>query len=314
MQQEYPLVSIVTPSLNQGRFIEETILSIKNQSYPNIEHIIVDGGSTDNTLDIIKKYVGSYNMQWISEPDEGQSDAINKGWRISKGEIIAYLNSDDTYMPWAVDTAVKFLIEHPDVAMVYGDCNIIDDRSVVVGQCRTTEFDLGKMLCGLHGIPQPATFLRISVIDKIGYLNTNLHYAMDYDYWIRIGLKLKICSIPQVIANFRMYSGSKSVSEKEKILDDLLYILNKFFVDPALPPKIKAVKQQAYSRLHLKIGLHYRSKRQMGQTRKHLLNAILRYPPILMRTFVIGYLVTSLLGERVTNLSISLKRTLIDKI
>ena len=140
MPQELHLVSIVTPSLNQGRFIEETILSIKNQSYPNIEHIIVDGGSTDNTLDIIKKYDGTYNMRWLSEPDEGQSDAINKGWKMSKGEIIAYLNSDDTYMPRAVETAVKFLTEHPDISMVYGGFNYIDEHGEVIRQSTAGEY------------------------------------------------------------------------------------------------------------------------------------------------------------------------------
>ncbi len=124
MTGELPLVSIVTPSLNQGRFIQETILSVKDQTYPNIEHIIVDGGSTDGTLDIIKKYEGTYKMRWVSEPDSGQSDAINKGWRMAKGEILAYLNSDDTYMPWAVETAVELFSEHPDVAIIVGagDC------------------------------------------------------------------------------------------------------------------------------------------------------------------------------------------------
>src|SRR4030042_1306962 len=122
MNDEDPLVPIVPPSLNKGRFIEETILSIKNQTYPRIEHIVIDGGSTDETLDILKKY--SNSLIWISEPDKGQSDAINKGWRMAKGDILGWLNADDTYMPWAVETAVRFFAENPDVGMVYGRCNI----------------------------------------------------------------------------------------------------------------------------------------------------------------------------------------------
>ena len=126
MKEELPLVSVVTPSYNKGAFIEETILSVKNQTYPRIEHIIIDGGSTDNTIDVIKKYEGTYNMHWVSEPDNGQSDAVNKGWRMARGEILGWLNSDDTYMPWAVETAVKFLTGHPNVSVVYGNCNIIN--------------------------------------------------------------------------------------------------------------------------------------------------------------------------------------------
>lgn len=113
MDKELPLVSIVTPSYNKGCFIEETILSVKNQTYPYIEHIVMDGGSTDGTLDILRKYAN--NITWLSEPDEGQSDAINKGWRRAKGQILGWLNADDTYMPWAVQTAVEFLAENPDV-------------------------------------------------------------------------------------------------------------------------------------------------------------------------------------------------------
>ena len=166
MKEELPLVSIVTPSYNKGRFIEETILSIKNQTYPQIEHIIIDGGSTDNTIDIIKKHEGTYNMQWISEPDKGQSDAINKGWRMAKGEIIAYLNADDTYMPWAVEMAVKHLTKHPDISMVYGDCNIINDHGEVIGQEAAGEFDLKDILWRESMVPQQAVFLRREVLDK----------------------------------------------------------------------------------------------------------------------------------------------------
>src|SRR4030042_2589290 len=142
MDNELPLVSIVTPSYNKARFIEETILSVKNQTYPRIEHIIIDGGSTDGTLDIIRKY--SDSLTWISEPDKGQSDAINKGWKMSKGEILAYLNADDTYMPRAVETAVKFLADNMDVGLVYGECNIINEHGKVIGKYVADEFKPGE--------------------------------------------------------------------------------------------------------------------------------------------------------------------------
>ena len=152
-----PLVSIVTPSYNKGSFVEETILSIKNQTYPHIEHIVMDGGSTDGTLDIMRKY--SDSITWISEPDKGQSDAINKGWRMAKGEILAYLNADDTYMPWAVETAMKFLEQNPDLDMVYGDCNIINEQGTVIDRYPSTEFDLIKLASSQNMIPQPTVFL-----------------------------------------------------------------------------------------------------------------------------------------------------------
>lgn len=126
MSDKCPLVSIVTPSYNQGRYIEKTIRSVLNQDYPDLEYIVVDGGSTDHTLDILRKYEG--RIRWVSERDGGQSEAVNKGFRMSRGEILGWLNSDDTYCPGAVRQAVTFLMEHPSVAMVYGDGYEIDEQ------------------------------------------------------------------------------------------------------------------------------------------------------------------------------------------
>lgn len=304
---DLPLVSIVTPSYNKGRFIEETILSIKNQDYPNIEHIIVDGGSTDNTLDIIKKWESSYNMRWISELDKGQSDAINKGWRMAKGEILAYLNADDTYMPWAVKTAVKFFAEHPDVSMVYGDCNIINEHSEMIIRGVGEEFDLGEMLCGPGKVPQPAVFVRKEVLNEIGYFDTNLHYAMDHDLWIRIGLRLKIEHISRLLANFRRCSGTKSVDEEYKFGDDRLYILDKFFSNRELPKEVRVLKRRAYSYAHLRAGSGRLKQRQRGKAGKHLIKAFILYPQQLMKSMAISLLITFFLGRRATDIAVNWK-------
>lgn len=296
MPQASPLVSVVTPSLNQGRFIEQTILSIKNQTYPNIEHIIIDGGSTDNTLGIIKKYDGTYNMLWLSEPDDGQSDAINKGWRMARGEIIAYLNSDDTYMPWAVETAVNWLAAHTDVDMVYGDCNIIDESDEVIDQYPATNFDLEEMLCGRNMIPQPAVFLRKKVVEEVGYLDTHLHRTMDYDLWLRIGLKCKVIYIRQLLACFRIHPQMKGIRERHKFAEDRLYSLNKLFSTPNLTKEVAALRRHACSYAHLRVGTNYYSQCKMGLARKHLLKAITLYPQNLRKPSLTAYLLTSLLG------------------
>lgn len=294
MDKELPLVSIVTPSYNKGRFIEETILSVKNQAYSNIEHIVVDGGSTDKTLDILRKY--SDSLIWISEPDEGQSDAINKGWRMSKGGILAYLNSDDTYTTWAVETAVEFLTKNQDVVMVYGKCNLIDENSNVIAEYPATKFNLGDLFSGWNMIPQPTVFIRKQVITEVGYLNADLHMAMDLDLWIRIGLKYKIEYIPEKLANFRLCEGTKSVSEGYKYEADHLYIFDKIFSDPELPKEIRRLKRKAYSGVHLTNVYYYQSTGDIKQAQKHFLKAFRLCPEYFIRhPWIFCHFVTSLL-------------------
>ena len=297
-QQKVPLVSIVTPSYNKAEFIGETILSVRNQTYSRMEHIIIDGGSTDGTIDVIKKYEGTYDMHWVSEPDNGQSDAVNKGWRMAKGEILGWLNSDDTYMPWAVETAVKFLNDHPDVGMVYGDCNLINEHSKVTSRCQARKVALKEMLCRGNTLPQPAAFLRREVLDEVGYLDTNLHFAMDFDLWIRIGLEFKVEHISQFLANFRLCPGTKSMDEAYKFAPELLYILDKIFADPRLPEEIRALRRRAYSLVHFRFCADYLSQRQIKVARKHLVKAIRLYPRNLVDPWAAGYLVASFPGGR----------------
>jgi glycosyltransferase involved in cell wall biosynthesis len=297
----------VTPSYNKGRFIEETILSVKNQTYPKIEHIVIDGGSTDGTLDILKKY--SDSLIWISEPDRGQSDAINKGWRMSNGEILGWLNSDDTYMPWAVETAVKYLSEHLDVHMVYGRCNLIDEYGKVIGRCQATRFNLADIVCGRCMVPQPTVFFRREVLDAVGYLDVNLHMAMDCDLWIRIGLKFKIEYLQQPIANFRVCAGTKSVNRAYGFGDDHSYIVNRLFSGPELPQEIRALRDRAYSSIHWMNGIHFLFLHQWQEARKHFTKALMLYPRNLLKMpLLVGYLVVSLLGVRATQKIVDLKR------
>jgi glycosyltransferase involved in cell wall biosynthesis len=241
----WPRVSIVTPSYNQGRFIEETIRSTLLQGYPNLEYIIMDGGSTDNSVEIIKKYE-KWLAYWVSEPDKGQSDAINKGWRLAKGDVLAYLNSDDIYMPGAVQTAAAFFSRNPGADMVYGECRIIDEHSRPGRRFRTADFRIEKVLCGGPCvIPQPSAFIRKAIIAQVGLMDVDMDMAMDLDLWVRIGLKHSIVRIPQVLSGFRLYPGTKTVSDASPFLPNHLAIVDKTFRDPALPERLKTLEGKA---------------------------------------------------------------------
>jgi len=250
-----PLVSIVTPSFNKGQYIEETIRSVLSQDYPAIEYIVIDGGSTDGTLSILEKYRGK--ITWVSEPDKGQSDAINKGWRQAKGEIIAYLNADDTYTPGAVRTAVGYLLTHPDTGMVYGDGILTDEHGKILSTYKAGNFSLRELVYCRDNILQPAVFLRRTVYDRIGGIDETLHLAMDLDFWIRTGLSFKVAYLPQTLATAKIYGEAKSVALMHRYVADYEHILGKVFADSKLPPELAAEKNAVYAWVYSKGGLDY---------------------------------------------------------
>lgn len=206
-------ISIVTPSYNQGQFIEETIRSVLLQGYPDLEYIIMDGGSTDETIEVIRKYEPWITF-WASEPDGGQTEAINKGFKRSTGEIVAWLNSDDLYTAGALLIAAKAFAEQPDSAVIYGDADTIDADTALLSHLNSRDFDL-RELYRWDYIRQPASFISAKVIQEIGFLDERFHYAMDYDLWIRIGQEKAVMKyIPRKLAWFRMHESSKSVSQQ----------------------------------------------------------------------------------------------------
>lgn len=220
---EKPLVSIVTPSYNQGEYLEETIRSVLEQDYINLEYIIVDGGSTDNSLAIIRKYADRLAW-WVSEPDRGQTEAINKGFARARGEIFAWLNSDDTYLPGAVSEAVSYLEAHPNTGMVYGDANLIDERGSLIGKFPARQTDYRRLRRGYVHIPQQAAFFRARLWREVGPLDPTFYFAMDYDLWVRIAKVAPIDYSRQLWANFRLHGGAKSVATDERCWPEMLRV------------------------------------------------------------------------------------------
>ena len=220
---EKTLVSIVTPSFNQAEFLERTIQSVLDQTYPNIEYIIVDGGSNDGSQDIIKKNASKLAW-WVSEADCGQTEAINKGFSQAKGEVLAWLNSDDTYLPTAVEEAVNFLKEAPRVGMVYGDANFINDHEQLVGMFPARQTDLTHLQRGYVHIPQQATFFRANLWQQVGLLDPSFYFAMDYDLWVRLARVSELRYVPRTWANFRLHSQAKTIRADERCWPEMLRV------------------------------------------------------------------------------------------
>ena len=218
-----PLVTIITPSFNQAPYLEETINSVLGQTYPHIEYIIMDGGSIDGSVEIIKRHQSKL-AYWISEKDRGQTDAINKGFARAKGEILAWINSDDTLLPNAVEEAVRFLEENPGVGLVYGDTHYIDEHSKVIGRFPAAQTDLARLRRGYVHIPQQASFFRKSIWDQVGPLDPEFFFAMDYDLWVRIAGKAELRYLPMLWANFRLHRGAKSIDADDRCWPEMLKV------------------------------------------------------------------------------------------
>jgi len=213
--QTFPKITIVTPSFNQGQFIEETILSIINQDYPNLEYIIIDGGSTDNTAEVIKKYSDRIK-HWVSEKDSGQANAINKGFKKASGEILNWINSDDQLMPGALKKIAQLFYRNPDAVVVHGRIEYFGETNSDFYSRNLPLKDIETRYAAHICMPQPATFYRKKLLEEQGLLDEDLHFSMDADLFIRAGLHYKIQQTEDVLARFRLHAASKSVSSFNK--------------------------------------------------------------------------------------------------
>ncbi|MFH1809344.1 MAG: glycosyltransferase, partial [Pseudomonadota bacterium] len=252
-----------------------TLDSILGQEDANVECIVVDGGSTDGTLAILDSY--GDRLRWISEPDQGFGDAINKGWRMARGDILAWLNADDTWIvPDAARRAVAYLQEHDDADVVYGDCGTIDADGRLTGMAylRKWDFECAVLECD-HCIPQPAAFVRRRAIDRVGDLDPTL-LKVDHDLWLRIGARGGIHYLPGVLAFARRIAGHSS--DVEKIAADCVRVTEKILQNPDTSPRILDQKEQALSSARLRAA-HYASSGDLArQTVEHAAHALLHDP------------------------------------
>ena len=237
------LVSIITPSFNQASFLEQTILSVLEQDYPEIEYLIADGGSTDGSPELIKKYADRLAW-WISEKDRGQAEAINKGFAHAHGEIVAWLNSDDYYLPGAVSAAVKVFELSPQAVMIYGDMLAVDEFDRTINTLKYRQLSLVDLLC-FQIIGQPAVFMRRSAFEKAGGLDPNLHFLLDHQLWIRLAQQGEIIHVNGTLAAARYHPGAKNRAQAVGFGVEAFRVLEWVSGQPGLAPALAQAGRRA---------------------------------------------------------------------
>lgn len=220
----WPRVSIVTPSYNQGQFIEETIRSVLLQGYPNLEYIVIDGGSTDKSVEVIRKYE-RWLTHWVSEPDRGQAHAVNKGWGTATGDLLGWLNSDDLYTATALASVRRAWLQDGKPSIVYGDARGVSESLEPRTKKRMRDYSLRTMLAGKR-VPQPATFITRQLYQTVGPIRESLTYALDYEFFFRAWLQAdQSCYVPSVLAHSRRHSARKSDTGGHRFVDENLQVL-----------------------------------------------------------------------------------------
>jgi glycosyltransferase involved in cell wall biosynthesis len=275
------LVSIVTPSFNQADYLEQTIQSVLAQDYPRIEYIIVDGASTDGSVEIIKRYDDRLAW-WVSEPDRGQADAINKGLQRANGEIVAWLNSDDLYLPGAVERAVAALQANPAMGLVYGDALTIDSQGrpihpLVFGKWGLAELIRFRIIC------QPAVFMRRSILEQAGYLDPSYHMMLDHHLWIRMALKSPVQYIGQSgifvpMAAARHHPQAKNASQPEKFAQETLRVLTWMQEQPELQTLILQGRRQVRGGAYRLVGRYLLDSGSYAGSLRAYRQALLAWP------------------------------------
>lgn len=236
----------MTPTYNQAQFLRETIESVLSQDYPNIEYVVLDDGSTDETPEILAEYGDRF--VWESQPNMGQTPTINKGWAMTSSEIITWLNSDDTfYAEDSVRKGMEYLVANPDVGIVFGDSMFTEaDGTEIEPTRKVTGFTYKEMVRTCENlISQPSAFIRREIVDQVGDLDPKYYYFMDWDFWLRAGIYFKIQHIDEILSTYRLHEDSKTVAQSIRAAPELEYMYAKFFGRDDLPPEIRDFEKEA---------------------------------------------------------------------
>ncbi|MDK2979890.1 MAG: hypothetical protein PWQ55_237 [Chloroflexota bacterium] len=298
---DFPLVSIVTPSYNQAAYLEATLRSVLEQDYPNIEYLVVDGASTDGSVDIIKRYAPHLSW-WVSEKDRGQAEAINKGLRRAKGEFVAWLNSDDLYAQGAVHKAVAALQDDARLGMVFSDVFSIDADNEVFNTMRYGDWGLADLMA-FHIIGQPGVFMRRSVLEQAGYLDLDYHYLLDHQLWLRMAALAPIRHVPDFFAAARFHAAAKNVALAAEFGQEAFAIVDWMRAQPELAPIFSKNEKVIRAGAYLLSARYLQDGGRQGKAFVHYLKSLWYHPATAWREkrrmlFALGSLLLPLGGLR----------------
>jgi glycosyltransferase involved in cell wall biosynthesis len=243
-----PKISIVTPSYHQAQFIEQTIQSVLAQDYPNLEYIIVDGASQDGSVDIIRKYE-SQLAWWVSEPDHGQSEACNKGWKRATGDIIGWLNSDDLFLPGTLHKIVQAFEQMPEMGLVFGDVLSMDAEGNIFNVMQFGDWGLDDLMA-FNIISQPGVFMRREILEKAGYLDADMHFLMDHHLWLKMAQLAPMKYLPGALAAARYHAAAKNVGAGARYGKDAYRIVDWMDGQPMLAEKMKYLSKKVWAGAH----------------------------------------------------------------
>jgi glycosyltransferase involved in cell wall biosynthesis len=276
MKESHALVSIITPAYNRQSLIEETILSVIGQDYPNLEYLVLDDGSSDGTLSVIEKY--SEHLKYDTHPNMGETRTVNKGLKLARGEILAIVNSDDPLMPGAVSAAVELMVRRPEIVVAYPDWYIIDGDGHVLGHRVTPEYSYLHMLKRHHCVPGPGVFFRKSVAERLGGRDECFRYVADFDFWLRAGLVGPFARIPKTLATFRWHSGGASSKEQGiSMAEEHIRLIEKIYALPNLPASILGVRKEAFSSAYYEAAVSLGTQ-ALDTKRDYFKRAFILYP------------------------------------
>ena len=294
---DFPLVSIVTPSYNQAAYLEDTLRSVLEQDYPNIEYLVVDGASTDGSLESIERYAPRLSW-WVSEKDRGQAEAINKGLRRARGEFVAWLNSDDLYAQGAVTRAVAVLLTNSHLGMVFSDVFSIDANNEVFNTMRYGDWNLLDLM-SFHIIGQPGVFMRRSVLERAGYLDPDYHYLLDHHLWLRMAALAPIRHVDEFFAAARFHAAAKNVAMATEFGREAFAIMDWMQAQPELASLFEDDERSIRAGAYLLSARYLQDGGRQGRACVHYLNSLWYHPATAWREkrrmlFALGSLVLPL--------------------